>query len=67
MKEDSIAKKSWQAVKHWLHPIWLWLRKQWKRFCVGRIILIGLLSLFLIASCYLIYIAKTAKVGNFKS
>ncbi|MCI1920285.1 MAG: PBP1A family penicillin-binding protein [Liquorilactobacillus nagelii] len=67
MKEDSIAKKSWQAVKHWLHPIWLWLRKQWKRFCVGRIILIGLLSLFLIASCYLIYIAKTAKVGNLKA
>jgi penicillin-binding protein 2A len=67
MKENSVLKKGWRAFKRWLHPLLSWLHKQCKQYCVGRIILICFLSLFLIASCYLVYVAKTAKVGNLKA
>lgn len=54
------AKKCWNNIKNWTR------RKFW-RYQIWRWLAVIFLSVFLITSIYLIFIAKTANVGNLKT
>lgn len=43
------------------------IRRFWRRYHIGKILLIGLASLVLLVSSYLFYLAKTAKVSDLQN
>lgn len=61
----------WSKFIDWWRPRWKRFHKAfsryWRRFHLTQWLLIGFLSLFLIISAYLTYLAKTAHVENLES
>lgn len=61
----------WQRLKTWLNHLWQQFRQSfktfWRRYQLTRWIIVILLGLFLIASTYLTFVAKTADVKNLEN
>lgn len=56
-----------ELISAWASRAWRWLKQKWHRYQLTRWIVVILLSLFLIASIYLTFVAKTADVKNLQS
>ena len=64
---DSLWKKIKRSVKRGRQAFSNWFKKIWYRYCLTRWLIIILMSAFLVASTYLIFVAKTAKVDELKA
>lgn len=67
-----------EKVKNWLHSLWVWLkphlirintkrRRLWKKYHVTKIIILSILSVALVFSIYLAYLARTANVNALRA
>src|SRR5699024_4273612 len=61
----------WNNLKQWLKKywgiFWQWLRAKWSRFQIWRWLIVAFLSIFLVTSIYLVYVAKTTDVSGLRS
>lgn len=55
------------AFKKWRHRAWVAIKKFWHRFQIWRWLIVALLTLILISSTYLTFVAKTSHVDKLES
>ncbi|GAW64376.1 multimodular transpeptidase-transglycosylase PBP 2A [Ligilactobacillus acidipiscis DSM 15836] len=67
MNDSSFWNTFKQQFKKIFEPFWHWLCAKWRRFQIWRWLLVAFLSIFLVASVYLVYIAKTTDVSGLRS
>lgn len=72
MNDQPSRFKRWlQELRDWFAPLWQkfkrLLKKGWHRFQITRWIIVVCLTLFLLVSGYLTFIAKTSHVSNLKA
>lgn len=67
MNDSSFWNTFKQQFKKIFGPFWHWLCAKWRRFQIWRWLLVAFLSIFLAASVYLVYIAKTTDVSGLRS
>ncbi|WP_415602864.1 PBP1A family penicillin-binding protein [Liquorilactobacillus hordei] len=66
MENDSFLKNLLSKIRYFSNKLGKWLMKEIRRYQLIRWLIIVCLTLFLIMSIYLVFIAKTANVGNLK-
>ncbi|KRL04774.1 PBP1A family penicillin-binding protein [Liquorilactobacillus oeni] len=67
MKVKSFFSRIFESCRYSLKKLKIWFKQKWLRFQLWRWLTIIFLSFFLVISIYLVFVAKTAKVGNLKS
>ncbi|WP_413627202.1 PBP1A family penicillin-binding protein [Fructilactobacillus vespulae] len=56
-----------EFLKKYFSIIWSWIKKYWRRYQLTRWIIVVILSIMVLGSIYLTFIAKTAHVKNLES
>ncbi|GBG94488.1 penicillin-binding protein 2A [Ligilactobacillus salitolerans] len=67
MRDSSFWNKFKQQFAHFWSIFWSWVGEKWSRYQLWRWLAIGFLSIFLVASIYLTFVAKTTDVSGLKS
>lgn len=62
-----MIKEFWHKIAPYLHKFWLGFKAFWKKYRLTKILIIIFLSVILVCSSYLFYLAKTADVSELKS
>ncbi len=66
--EAEKPKPAWlQKIDKYLPKPPQWLRRFWRRYHIGKILIIGLTTVVLVFGSYLFYLSKTAKVSDLQS
>ena len=71
-------KKIWATIKEYASKFWVWFapywhqfrkwrKRVWKKYHINKIILLSLLTVTLVMSVYLFYLAKNTNVSSLKS
>ncbi len=67
MDESSFWYKFKQGLAKYFGIFWRWTKNKWRRFQIWRWLIVLFLTIFLISSISLVYIAKTTKVAGLES